>query len=80
MLLDSVGAAFAAQANDMGRMCTDLSQRLGGQPEAGVLGSRGKVSTPNAAPAKGELIIFILGATIVKICPRPTSHLNLARK
>ncbi|MFC4522395.1 MmgE/PrpD family protein [Cupriavidus pinatubonensis] len=58
MLLDSVGVAFAARADDTGRMRTDFLERLGGQPEATVLGSRGKIFAPNAALANGELIIF----------------------
>lgn len=54
MLLDSVGVAFAAQADDMCRMRTDLLQRLGGQPEATVLGSRGKVFASNAPLSTGN--------------------------
>lgn len=56
MLLDSVGVSFAAQAVDKGRICTEVSQRLGGAPEATILGARGKVSASNAALANGELI------------------------
>jgi len=56
MLLDSVGVALAAHAIDKGRMCTALSQRLGGAPEATILGAPGKVSASNAALANGELI------------------------
>lgn len=56
MLLDSIGVAFAAQSIDKGRICTEVSQRLGGAPEATILGARGKVSASNAALANGELI------------------------
>lgn len=56
MLLDSIGVALAAQSVDKGRMCTALSQRLGGSAEATVLGAPGKVSASNAALANGELI------------------------
>jgi 2-methylcitrate dehydratase PrpD len=56
MLLDSIGVSFAAHASDKGRMCTAISQRLGGDPEATILGARGKVSACNAALANGELI------------------------
>lgn len=56
MLLDCVGVALAAQAVDKGRMCTQLSQRLGGAAQASILGARGKVSASNAALANGELI------------------------
>jgi len=56
MLLDTVGVAFAAQAIDKGKICVAVSQRLGGAPEATILGSRGKVSASNAALANGELI------------------------
>jgi 2-methylcitrate dehydratase PrpD len=56
MLLDCVGVAFAAQAVDKGRLCTQLSRRLGGAEEASILGARGKVSASNAALANGELI------------------------
>ncbi|KQW54566.1 MmgE/PrpD family protein [Variovorax sp. Root411] len=56
MLLDSIGVAIAAQAIDKGRLCTDVSLRLGGRPEATILGAHGKVSASNAALANGELI------------------------
>jgi len=56
MLLDSVGVSFAAHAVDKGRICTEISQRLGGAPEATIIGARGKVSASNAALANGELI------------------------
>jgi 2-methylcitrate dehydratase PrpD len=56
MLLDSIGVALAAQSIDKGRMCTQVSQRLGGGAEATILGARGKVSSSNAALANGELI------------------------
>jgi hypothetical protein len=56
MLLDCVGVAFAAQSVAKGRMCTQLSQQLGGGTEATILGARGKVSACNAALANGELI------------------------
>jgi 2-methylcitrate dehydratase PrpD len=56
MLLDSIGVSFAAQSIDKGRMCTAVSQRLGGAAEATILGARGKVSACNAALANGELI------------------------
>lgn len=56
MLLDSIGVAIAGQAIDKGRLCTAVSQRLGGNPEATILGVRGKVSACNAALANGELI------------------------
>jgi 2-methylcitrate dehydratase PrpD len=56
MLLDSVGVAFAAQSVPKGRICTELSKRLGGGAEATILGARGKVSACNAALANGELV------------------------
>jgi 2-methylcitrate dehydratase PrpD len=56
MLLDCVGVAFAAQSIDKGRICTQVSQQLGGGAEASILGARGKVSVCNAALANGELI------------------------
>ncbi|HTH77743.1 MAG TPA: MmgE/PrpD family protein [Ramlibacter sp.] len=56
MLLDCVGVAFAAQSVAKGRICTQLSQQLGGEGEASILGARGKVSACNAALANGELI------------------------
>jgi 2-methylcitrate dehydratase PrpD len=55
-LLDSIGVSMAAQSIDKGRLCTQLSQRLGGAAEATILGATGKVSASHAALANGELI------------------------
>lgn len=55
-LLDSLGCALASASVDKGRMCIALSRRLGGPPEASIIGVAGKVASTNAAMANGELI------------------------
>jgi 2-methylcitrate dehydratase PrpD len=56
VLLDSIGCALASISSEKGRLCIALSQRLGGPPEASVIGVSGKVSCSNAVLANGELI------------------------
>jgi 2-methylcitrate dehydratase PrpD len=56
VLLDSIGCALASISSEKGRMCIALSQRLGGPPEASIIGVAGKVSCNNAVLANGELI------------------------
>ena len=56
MLLDSIGVSLAAHAVRKGQMCIALSRRLGGLPEATILGAAGKVGASHAALANGELI------------------------
>jgi 2-methylcitrate dehydratase PrpD len=56
VLLDSIGCALASISSEKGRLCIALSQRLGGPPEASIIGVAGKVSASNAVMANGELI------------------------
>jgi 2-methylcitrate dehydratase PrpD len=55
-LLDALGCALASSGVEKGRMCIALSKRLGGPPEASIIGVPGKVSVTSAALANGELI------------------------
>ena len=56
ILLDSIGCAVGARRMERGRICTELAQKLGGPPEATILGTSSKVARLNAAFANGELI------------------------
>jgi 2-methylcitrate dehydratase PrpD len=56
VLLDSIGCALAGVTSDKGKIAIELSRRLGGPPEASIIGIGDKVSSPSAAFANGELI------------------------
>ncbi len=56
VILDSLGCALAGMAVDKGSLSVKLARRLGGPPEASIIGSRGKVSCAQAVFANGELI------------------------
>jgi len=57
ILLDSIGCALAAMTTDKGKISAGLARRLGGPPEATIIGTANKVSCCNAALANGELIM-----------------------
>jgi 2-methylcitrate dehydratase PrpD len=59
ILLDSIGCALGASTTDKGRMNVALASRLGGAPDASIIGLGGKVSSTNAAFANGELILAL---------------------
>ncbi len=54
VLLDSLGCILDAAASERGRIASELARRLGGPPEASIIGTRDKVSCANAAFAHGE--------------------------
>ncbi|MDP2952961.1 MAG: MmgE/PrpD family protein, partial [Chloroflexota bacterium] len=56
MLLDSLGCAIAGLMSDKGKIAVRVARRLGGDPEATILGVGEKVSVTSAALANGELI------------------------
>jgi 2-methylcitrate dehydratase PrpD len=56
LILDSIGCALAGITSDPGKMAVALAKRLGGPPEASIIGSNGKVSCTNAVLANGQLI------------------------
>jgi len=56
LILDSVGISVAAIKTQKGTYGIELARRFGGPPEAGVLGTRDRVSATAAAFANGELM------------------------
>jgi 2-methylcitrate dehydratase PrpD len=54
LLLDTVGIALSGHLQDKGRIAGELAKRLGGPPEATVIGTNQRVSCANAAFANGE--------------------------
>lgn len=56
ILLDCAGNAIAANESDRGKITVKLAKKLGGPPEATILGTCDKVACTNAAFADGELI------------------------
>ena len=56
LFLDSLGCGLAGIITDPGKMIIALAQRLGGPPEASIIGIGGKVSCINAVLANGQLI------------------------
>lgn len=56
VFLDSIGCAFASISTDRGKMSIALGRKMGGPPEATVIGTGEKVSAVTAAFVNGELI------------------------
>lgn len=56
ILLDTVGCGLGAMILDKGHMAVQLATRMGGRPEASILGTREKVPSAIAAFANGELM------------------------
>ncbi len=54
LLLDTIGIALSGHLQDKGRIAGELAKRLGGPPEATVIGTSHRVSCANAAFANGE--------------------------
>jgi len=65
ILLDSIGCALGAASTDKGRMNVALARKLGGPPDASIIGMGGKVACTNAALANGELILTLDFSNIV---------------
>lgn len=56
VILDSMGCALSGMDTQKGSLAIKLSQRLGGPPEACIIGTQDRVSCAQAAFANGELI------------------------
>ena len=56
IILDSIGCALAGLSIDKGKVSVALARRLGGPPEASIIGIGDRVSCASAAFANGELI------------------------
>lgn len=56
LLLDSIGCAFTGLSVDPGKMIITLARRLGGTPEASIIGMGDKISILAAVLANGQLI------------------------
>jgi 2-methylcitrate dehydratase PrpD len=56
LLMDSIGNALAGITADPGKMAIALAKRLGGPPEASIIGVGDKVSCTSAAFANGQLV------------------------
>jgi len=56
LLLDSIGCALTGISVDPGKMIIALARRLGGPPEASIIGVGDKVSLFSAVLANGQLI------------------------
>lgn len=56
IILDSIAVALAGLSIDKGKIMVNLANRLGGPPEASVLGTGDRLSCANAALANGELM------------------------
>lgn len=56
LLLDSIGCAFTGISVDPGKMIIGFARRLGGPPEASIIGIGDKVSVSAAVLANGQLI------------------------
>ncbi|MFH1650999.1 MAG: MmgE/PrpD family protein [Chloroflexota bacterium] len=55
-LLDAIGCALAGVTSDKGKITIELSRRLGGAPEASVIGTGDKASCSSVAFANAELV------------------------
>jgi len=56
IILDSIGCALAGLGIDKGKISVALARRLGGPPEASIIGMGDRVSCASAAFANGELV------------------------
>jgi len=56
LLLDLTGLALGSLELDKGRIAVELARKIGGKPEATILGTGEKVSAQEAAFANGELM------------------------
>jgi 2-methylcitrate dehydratase PrpD len=66
-LIDSLGCGLAATQTEKGRICVEFARRLGGPPEATIMGAGYLVPSPSAAFANAELIVDLDFDTI--LCP-----------
>jgi 2-methylcitrate dehydratase PrpD len=56
LLLDSIGCGLSSVTTDRGKMSITLARKMGGPPEASIIGIADKVSTISASFVNGELI------------------------
>ena len=56
LLLDSIGCALAGISVDPGKMALTLASKMGGSPEASIIGTGDKYSCSTVALANGDLI------------------------
>jgi len=56
LLLDILGCAIGSVNLDKGKVAVEFASKVGGKPEASILGTPHKVASPNAAFANGELM------------------------
>ena len=56
LLLDTIGCGLGGHAVEKGQMAVAYARRMGGAPEATVLGMPGKLPAANAAFANGDLM------------------------
>ena len=55
LILDCVGVTIAGSLEPVGRLVADLVRRMGGTPQATVVGAGFRTSSPNAALANGAM-------------------------
>jgi 2-methylcitrate dehydratase PrpD len=56
LIMDTIGIAIGGLTTDPGKMAVALAKRLGGPPEASIIGVSGKISCSNAVLANGQTI------------------------
>src|SRR5262245_4623720 len=55
LALDIIGSCLASSREDFGRAVLATAERLGGQPESTLIGTRARVGAANAVLANGTL-------------------------
>ncbi|MGI6440994.1 MAG: MmgE/PrpD family protein [Peptoniphilaceae bacterium] len=68
-LLDSIGSVFAGLGTEKGKMALSVVNRLGGAPEASVIGTTLKTSLTQAAMVNGELMYSLDFDTVPHLSP-----------
>ena len=68
-LLDSIGSTFTGLGTEKGKMALSVVNRLGGSPEASVIGTTLKTSLTNAAMVNSELMYSLDFDAVPHIAP-----------
>ncbi|MFC1971563.1 MmgE/PrpD family protein [Chloroflexota bacterium] len=68
VLLDSIGCALGSYITDRARITIELTEELGGHPQASIIGHR-KTSLALAACANGDLICTLDYEPVGPLCP-----------
>ncbi len=68
VLFDSIGCALGSYITDRARIAVEITEAMGGHPQASIIGYR-KTSYPLAAFANGELISTLDYEPIGPLCP-----------